>query len=107
LGIEADGWGIMGQGTIIRVSRTKGKWWFAFQLFALELDGTIVGKLAGGESKAIEVQPGEHVLRVKFRRVAWSDKFTLSVPEGEQRLVECQTDWAGYPSIRFIPAVTK
>ena len=67
----------MSQGAIIRVTRTKGKWWFAFQPFAIELDGAIIGKLASGKSKAIQVQPGEHVLRVKFRRVVWSNKLPL------------------------------
>jgi hypothetical protein len=65
------------------------------------LDGVIVGKLLGGESMTIEVNPGEHVLRVKFRLVVWSDRLTLSVAEGEERFVVCENDRAGYPLIQL------
>jgi len=91
----------MSQGTSIKVSRRKSRWWYAFQPISVELDGVIVGKLVGEDSMMVEVRPGQHVLRVKFRLVHWSNKLTLSVAEGDQRLVQCQTDWAGYPSIQL------
>jgi len=91
----------MGLGSTIGISRSQGRWWFAFQPFRLELDGVIVGKLLGGESMTIEVNPGEHVLRVKFRLVVWSDRLTLSVAEGEERFVVCENDRAGYPLIQL------
>jgi hypothetical protein len=99
-GVATDHGRTVGQGATIRVSRPRGKWWFAFQPLSLELDGAIVGKLVGGDTLTIEVSPGEHVLRVKFRLVVWSDRLTLFVASGEERLVECRSDWAGYPSIR-------
>lgn len=92
----------MGYGASITVSRLRGRWWFASQPFKLELDGVIVGKLTGGEEMTIEVDPGEHLLRVNFRLAVWSNRLRLSVPEGESRLVSCKTNWAGYPSIDAI-----
>jgi hypothetical protein len=67
----------------------------------LELDGVIVGKLLGGGTMTIDVNPGEHVLRAKFRVVVWSDRLTFSVAEGEERLFICENDRAGYPQIHL------
>jgi hypothetical protein len=50
------------------------------------LDGVIVGKLVRGESMMIEVGPGEHAVRVKFRLVVWSERLTLSVAEARSDL---------------------
>jgi hypothetical protein len=85
----------------ISVSRRQDRWWFALQRFSIELDGVVIGKLAGGESSTIDVDPGEHVLRVKFRLAAWSNKIAFSLGAGEAQSVRCQTDWAGYPSIHL------
>jgi hypothetical protein len=90
----------MSQGASIRISRSQKRWWFGVQAFRIELDGAIVAKLYGGESRVIGVDPGEHVLRAKFRYVVWSDRLRVSVDEGEERVVSCQTDRLGYPSIQ-------
>jgi hypothetical protein len=34
--------------------------------YNVELDGVIIGEIADGESKAFQVEPGEHTLRLKI-----------------------------------------
>ena len=91
----------MGLRSKIGISRSQRRWWFGIQPMRLELDGVIVGKLLGGGTMTIDVNPGEHVLRAKFRVVVWSDRLTFSVAEGEERLFICENDRAGYPQIHL------
>ncbi len=83
----------------IEVFRVRGRWWFAFQPFTVELDGDVAGRFRGGESLLIEVSPGEHRVRLKFRTVVWSDPLTVNVSAGENLILTCRTDRRGYPSI--------
>ena len=83
----------------IRVFRVRGRPWFAFQPFSVEVDGAVVGKLRGGKALDCEVSPGQHRVRVKFRMTVWSDVLSVSVAEGQVEVLACRNDWAGYPSI--------
>lgn len=82
----------------IRIIRVRGRWWFAFQPFSIEIDGAVVGKLRGGQSLAFDVAPGQHPVRVRFRTV-WSEVLLASGGEDQEQVLMCQTDRAGYPSI--------
>ena len=84
----------------IKIVRVRCRWWFAFQPFTVELDGTAVGTLRGGESHAYEVASGEHRVRVKFRRVVWSEPLAVRVTSDQEVVLACRTDRWGYPSIR-------
>lgn len=82
----------------VRILRVRGRWWFAFQPFTIEIDGAVVGKLRGGEALVREVSPGQHRVRVKFRTV-WSEVLLISAAQGQEQVLTSRTDRAGYPSI--------
>jgi hypothetical protein len=88
---------------MIRVQRDRGWPWFRFQPFSLELDGSIVEKIGGGQSVHVPTPPGDPRVRVRFRATVWSDPVTLTLAEGEQHTLQCGTDWRGYPWLRKQP----
>jgi hypothetical protein len=90
-------------GTAIRIDRRSGWPWFRFQPFSIELDGSIVDKVRGGQTVRLPVSSGEHRIRVRFRTVVWSDPVVVALAEGEERILHCDTDWRGYPSLTARP----
>ena len=84
--------------------RTCKRWWFGIQPFSVEIDGVIVGRIVGGRTERYEVAPGEHLARVRFRMVVWSNALVLSLSEGEENFLVGETNWAGYPSVRTAEA---
>lgn len=87
----------MGAGGIVQVDRSRGWPWFRFQPFSVELDGSIVEKVRGGQTIRVPTSSGEHRVRVRFRTTVWSDPVTITLADGEERTLQCDTDWRGYP----------
>jgi hypothetical protein len=65
----------------------------------VEIDGAVVGTLRGGEALVREVSPGQHRVRVKFRTTVWSNVHLVSAVEGQEAVLVCRNDRAGYPSV--------
>jgi hypothetical protein len=84
-------------GAAIRINRRPGWPWFRFQPFSIEVDGSIVEKVRGGQTVHLAVSSGEHRIRVRFRAVVWSDPVVIAMADGEESILDCDTDWRGYP----------
>lgn len=83
----------------IEVTRRPGWPWFRFQAFLIEMDGSIVGKIRGGQTRLVQVAAGEHRIRVRFRLVVWSDVVIVTLKQEETARLTCDTDWRGYPTL--------
>jgi hypothetical protein len=81
----------------VRIDRRRGWPWFRIQPFSVELDGRIVEKMRGGQSISLPVSSGEHRIRVCFRTLVWSEPVVITLGEDEGCVLECDTDWEGYP----------
>ena len=81
----------------VRIDRMPGWPWFRLQPFTVELDGSNVEKIRHGKSIALSIPSGEHRVRIRFRTLVWSDPFVVTLTDGEECLLECDTDWQGYP----------
>lgn len=86
----------------ITIERKPGRPWFRFQNFVIEVDRSIAGTIRGGQSLVLPVESGQHQIRIKFRMIVWSDPLFLSVEEGQEMFIACDTDWRGYPRL-WIP----
>ena len=72
----------MAAGGVVQVDRDRGWPWFRFQPFSLELDGTTVERVRGGQSVRVPTSSGEHRVRVRFRATVWSDRVTITLARG-------------------------
>jgi hypothetical protein len=85
------------EGASVHIDRKTGWPWFRFQAFTVELDGSDVQTIGASQSIDLPTSPGEHRIRVRFRRVVWSDPVVVTLSEGDECVLECDTDWGGYP----------
>lgn len=93
----------MASGAVLRLERKRGWPWFAFQPFSVEIDGSIVEKVRGSQTVTLSLTPGDHRIRVRFRAVVWSDPVVVTMADGDQSVLICDTDWRGYPSLAPTP----
>ena len=102
--------------SVIRISRPKQDWsvtpatvlpmaWL-FRLFRFHwnltvlLDNHPAGKIGNEQVRVINVDPGEHRLRVRFVLVRRSKEMRVSLKEDEEREFLCGMNGMGWPTLR-------
>ena len=90
----------------VHITRDRGPWWFRVQSFGIELDGALVERIRGGETRTITTPPGRHCVRVKFRMIVRSEEVSEHMEAGDQLRLECGTDRRGYPYLRVVSSGT-
>ena len=68
--------------------------------YTVLLDDHPVAKIGKDEVRLLEVEPGEHRLRLRFVGLRSSDELRVSLAEGEERQFLCGTSGMGWPTLR-------
>lgn len=71
--------------------------------YTVLLDGRVAGEIGNDQTRVLDVEPGEHTLRLRFVRFRLSEEMRISLREGEERHFRCGTSRFGWPTLREAP----
>jgi hypothetical protein len=68
--------------------------------YTVVLDHRAAGTIGVDQEKVFDVDPGEHVLHMRFVLLRRSKEMRVSLKEGEERVFLCGTSGLGWPTLR-------
>ena len=68
--------------------------------YTVVLDDHSAGKIGNDQVRVFEVEPGEHLLCMRFVGLRRSEELRMSLKEDEERQFLCGTSGMGWPTLR-------